>query len=579
MKSTLMFYKQRLKHASVVEIFVRARQAITLLYLRILKKINAQELEKPHVKQNDIQNLRMPEIFIENGQPFYLSNLLDTQKIFNPLRIDPESIKEDIRIRWEPSRLQQATALIAYSMDASQTKGGRAAKKAAKAIIFSWLENNPFLKGEDYLSAMECALRIPVFFYAIKCVGADLTERENTRLLKAIYLHTLYVSHHLSLYSSLGNHTIAEAVGLVFGGAVFRNTKKGGRWLRRGLNLLESELYHQVLDDGGPGEQSLTYHRFVLDLYWLAVDFIEKNRLSEVEHWKPSLISGEFFLNGFMDDKGGIPAIGDSDDGVAVAAGLKPARMSGETVKKKRITFDHSGYSIIKENDFVFSFDHGPLGMAPFHNHGHADALSITLSKSGYPLLVDSGTFRYNGVSAWRKYFKGTRAHNTVTIDDCDQAEQETSFIWGDPYHAKLTTVQETKGALFLQAEHDGYQRLKNPVRHRRSVLYRDQAILLIKDIFFGTGRHSFELNFHFHPNAVLHREEMWWVVDHCDARIYMRLIEGDFKMVHGRTQPICGWYSPQYGHKVPTSVLTFAKTGNTEDVIFTTAIFTQSPF
>ena len=47
--------------------------------------------------------------------------------------------------------------------------------------------------------------------------------------------------------------------------------------MNRGIDLLQQELFHQILDDGGPAEQSLNYHRFVLDLYWLAVDFMEKN--------------------------------------------------------------------------------------------------------------------------------------------------------------------------------------------------------------------------------------------------------------------------------------------------------------
>ena len=68
-------------------------------------------------------------------------------------------------------------------------------------------------------------------------------------------------------------------------------------------------------------------------------------------------------------------------------------------------------------------------GMPPLYNHGHADALSITLSVGGKETLVDPGTYRYNGEPEFRKYFKGTRAHNTVTIDGLDQAVQETGLF------------------------------------------------------------------------------------------------------------------------------------------------------
>jgi len=99
--------------------------------------------------------------------------------------------------------------------------------------------------------------------------------------IKQIGIHwQMLVSRNLALYSSLGNHTVCECIGLVFGGAVFRETGEGKKWLSRGCTLLEKELSHQILDDGGPAEQSLNYHRFVLDLYWLACGFLEKNRRS-----------------------------------------------------------------------------------------------------------------------------------------------------------------------------------------------------------------------------------------------------------------------------------------------------------
>jgi hypothetical protein len=62
---------------------------------------------------------------------------------------------------------------------------------------------------------MERGLRIPVFFYCLKGLGSP-AGAERLRLLTAMYEHGWLVFHRLSLYSSLGNHMVAEAVGLVF---------------------------------------------------------------------------------------------------------------------------------------------------------------------------------------------------------------------------------------------------------------------------------------------------------------------------------------------------------------------------
>jgi len=51
-------------------------------------------------------------------------------------------------------------------------------KQAAKTIILDWdAAANPFPNGEHYASAMECALRIPVFLTALKQID-DLSPDE-----------------------------------------------------------------------------------------------------------------------------------------------------------------------------------------------------------------------------------------------------------------------------------------------------------------------------------------------------------------------------------------------------------------
>ena len=424
---------------------------------------------------------------------------------------------------------------------------------------------------------MECALRIPVFFYALKRLE-NLAPEDRDQILQAIYMHAMLISRRLSRHSSLGNHTVTEAVGLVVAGAIYRSTRKGKYWLETGLRILTDELPHQVLDDGGPAEQSLGYHRFVSDLYCLAMDFIQKNDLADVRHWQPRLAAAQLFLSAFQDRQGALPLIGDSDDGLAVAPGISPLRDESVVFNASCATFPDSGFSVIKDDGLVFTFDHGPLGMAPFYNHGHADALSITLSKNGRPFIVDPGTYRYNGVPRWRRYFKGTRAHNTVTIDDQDQAVQETGFIWSCPYEARLIAHQEENGNLFFHAVHDGYERLTDPVRHQRSVFFFDRENFLIRDRFVGAGTHCFQINFHLHPDAVLAADGRWWVVEHGVERIFLRLLDGDLQVARGQKHPILGWFSDCYGKKEPTSTLTFTRTGNADAVVFTTAICTRRP-
>jgi hypothetical protein len=497
-----------------------------------------------------------------------------TRKVFFSAVSRPAA-EPDIRAVWEPARLQHVAALLHHARTTEPDRK-RALHDAARLAVLTWLAENPFLFGPHYVSVMECALRIPVFFYCLKFLD-NLEGADWTRIAEAIYRHAWWTEKRLSLHSSRGNHTVAEGVGLIFAGAVFLPSRDGRRWLEKGCRLLWQELGHQVLADGGPAEQSLDYHRFVLDLYWLAVDFLERNGLFDCIEFKSRLQAGEAFLQAFQDKTGRRPSIGDSDSGHAVAPGISPARAAPHPGESAIRTFAESGYTVIRTgNEVVLTFDHGPLGMPPFHNHGHADALSITLAKGGTPLLVDPGTYRYNGVPDWRAYFKGTRAHNTVTIDGLDQAVQETGFIWSRPFRTELVRNAPSAEGHGLTASHDGYCRLKRPVRHQRTILFFDGINFLVKDTFSGPGEHNFELNYHLHPDARAEQGTAWWQITNGNDSVFLLSLSGDFVCGKGERNPLFGWYSPAYGVKVESSVLRIEKRGLPGEITFVTVICTD---
>ena len=584
------FFMSQLRQTFFSELFHRVSEVFFVKKARRLAWARKMSLAVPDIPQREIEELQLPGMESCDSSNHMQETTLGRQCTLYPEESASQSFEKtwcetlssvvkpdssiDIRATWEPARLQHISTMLADVNGLGGTYQ-EAAKRAAKDMVFEWLDSNPFLFGPHYLSAMECGLRIPVFLYCVKCID-NLTVTERLRLLAAIYEHAWWVSHRLSLYSSLGNCTIAEAVGLVFAGAVFKSSKEGKKWLNRGCGLLEQELIHQILGDGGPAEQSLGYHRFVLDLYWLAVDFLERNNLGDYSNWKPRLVTGEKFLKAFSDESGNIPSIGDSDDGHAIAPGIHPKRIRDDFKESRScVAFPESGYTVIRGgNGLVLTFDHGPLGMSPLYKHGHADALSLTISVAGEQILVDPGTYRYNGVPEWRRYFKGTKVHNTVMIDGQDQAILESSFIWSRPYKASLIRVSKDGGNHYIDAIHDGYTRLRRPVTHRRVVDFCSDSLFLIKDSFSGKGWHKFELNFHLHPDATLLWKDRYSVIKKGMAELTITLLgEKKFRMACGETTLPFGWYSPAYGLKVQTPVLSCEVYGQPDQISFVTAV------
>ena len=74
--------------------------------------------------------------------------------------------------------------------------------------------------------------------------------------------------------------------------------------------------------------------------------------------------------------------------------------------------------------------DAGPHG---YRNggHAHADALSLTLSIDGRPLLIDPGTSTYTMDSQLRDGMRSTASHNTVNVDGRSQSKPTARFTGG----------------------------------------------------------------------------------------------------------------------------------------------------
>ena len=593
------FYLTRLGRASAGELVHRAGEQYFIRRLKSRSGRPNADLIPPPVTAETLDRLVLPEIhgspdeaevrsvlagkrFCLNQDPEQLERFEKKWQgaFFTGVRSDPSD--PDLRAVWEPARLQHLTLLLVFLAQNPDSDLAATIPEYVQTDLARWIERNPFGLGPHYISVMECALRIPVLALILKTL--DPAPELRDLLLKTMFEHAWLIHKRLSLHSSLGNHTVTECLGLVVTGAVFQEDRRGREWLAAGVKWLEIESVHQILDDGGPVEQSWGYHRFVLDLFWYAVRFLEANGLGDCTQIKNRLVRGEEFINAFLSAGFRFPNFGDYDDGRVLGPGLAPVRgdatkEEGANARLRCRTFPQSGYTLLRfEGTSALVLDHGPLGMPPLFNHGHADALSLLLVKNGAPILVDSGTFRYNNAFNWRRYFKSTRAHNTVTVDGLDQSEQVTGFVWGGPYQADLVRLEEKADRLVLEAAHSGYSRLKEPVRHHRQVAVLG-GCLAVRDFFDGSGRHEFELNFHFHPEADLRSGEGDWVVDLWGQTLHVFLATGgSLALAGGETEPALGWFSPAYGLRQPTRTLTCRQVGPAAETAFITLIGLDGP-
>ena len=208
--------------------------------------------------------------------------------------------------------------------------------------------------------------------------------------------------------------------------------------------------------------------------------------------------------------------------------------------------------------------DGGPLGFLSIAAHGHADALSVEVRYDGVEILVDPGTYCYHGEPEWRSYFRSTRAHNTLELDQTSQAREGGPFMWSTavPVEPVIQSGVDADPSTWA-ARHRGYRRLKGSPVHERTVRLEQSAQrLVIVDRVQSGGGHVVRLYLHLGPAVTVTldgaRAELTWTgTAGMRHRAALSLpTELSWSARRGVTDPISGWYSPRFGRRQPITTL-----------------------
>ena len=279
--------------------------------------------------------------------------------------------------------------------------------------------------------------------------------------------------------------------------------------------ILEREALAQNAPDGVNREQAVAYQQFVLEMLLLPPARRRARTASASRAAYEARIEAMLdFLASIMDAGGNLPMFGDADDGRAAAAcepggfaacrsllatgailfgrgdfKLKagalddthalaarraaPTRSSPRSTPRRpgcrcarpspRAATSSSAATSTAPSEIRLVADAGPLGYRSIAAHGHADALSFTLSAGGRELLVDPGTYAYHTHPAWRHYFRGTGAHNTLRVDGLDQSVPGGNFMWLAKARAGCSLWLSSADKDSFEGWHDGYMRARRP--------------------------------------------------------------------------------------------------------------------
>lgn len=503
----------------------------------------------------------------------------------------------DSKLTWELNRHQWFLYLgQAYRF----TQEERYAESWA-AYLKSWLADNPPELGINWASSLEQAYRLIAWCWSLHLFwdSRALTAELFADVVESIRRQAAHVERYLSRHYSPNTHLTGEALGLLYAGLVFPDLGAAPRWRQLGQRILLRQLRRQVLADGVYFEQATCYQHYTVETYLHWLMLAARNGLTVPASVGESVQRMLDFLLTLRRPDGSMPQIGDADGGrllplvrrapedfrgvfAAAAAwfrrpdyawaagGMAPEvlwllgeagqiafeRLTPTTPHRTSRVFRHGGYAVMRDtwepHGHQLIFDVGPLGCPVSGGHGHADLLSIQCSTFGETHLPDPGTYCYTADAQWRDYFRGTSAHSTVTVDECNQALPAGAFSWRRRPQARLNRWQSTAEFDLADAEHDAYSNLPDPVVHRRRVFFAKPRYWLVVDDLLGLGLHEIQLRYQFALTTVVLDADGW--VHSCavsGAGLLLRAfaavpLRADLQ--HGNTQPHQGWLSSDYG-------------------------------
>jgi len=503
----------------------------------------------------------------------------------------------DHKIIWELNRHQHLVTLAKawlFTHDA----------RYADEVISQWREwqrANPYPIGINWVSSLEVAFRSLSWIWVCQLLAdcPQLNGEFNADITRGLAQNGRYIERYLSTYFSPNTHLLGEAVGLFFVGVLCPQIPAAVRWRQKGWEILLLEAERQVHRDGVYFEQSLYYHVYALDLFLHArvlaslngidvpADFDEviKKMLVVVQ-----ALSRNGPPHGFGDDDGGrvfnprrnrgehmtdplaIGATFFQNEQLRVGAAVTEeaiwllgeqatsflSRASPAAAGNSQ-SFPEGGLYISAEggnSPQQLVIDAGLMG-AVRAGHGHADALSVKYSAYGRPCLVDSGTFCYMSSGNERNLFRGSAAHNTLRVDEVDQAVPDGPFAWKDLPSVRAESWVGGETFTFFGGSHTGYLRLSDPVLHRRFVVHIFKAFWMVRDLAEGSAAHILETFWHLDPKLDISQGEGRFIATGAEedgsrsdiAFVPVTDPEWDFHVTSA-------YVSPVYGVAAPTQVL-----------------------
>lgn len=537
-----------------------------------------------------VRNIRVAEEVLAGnvtlfGQPHSLGSPPDGHAVIDgdgtwPLdpwwKIDIRSDARaaDVKWAWELGRARHLAVLARAA-----SSGDQRFRTEADRSLHSWTTQNPPELGIHWYSNLEIALR-SIVYEEISTRIAETLSPETGQLLTG---HMWHSGRHLladlpyTVSTMRNNHLLGDALGLQVVGSAVSGTTGARRWRALGERLFDNQAGRHFRPDGSMVEDSLSYHRFVLEM--LIIHAMLDGHIEP----HPAMVRSAQMLARLGALEGPVPQYGDWDEGRVLVSTQDPSTVAGSVRAALSMAGSGAPAAWREEHDecawYVGSGEpvdpepaerHGhdvgggiaraqrgvftswlKAGSGP--SHGHADLCSTPVLVDGHWVVGDPGTGTYNGPLEERNYFRSSVAHNVLRIEGLDQLEPYRAFRWKYKATGRVGVPIRFGDVVIMWGGHDAFARLSPSQRIIRTVVVAPTYVA-VADWAEGPSGGAYELSIPLGPGV--RWDEALHTLELPSGRFVSLSLPEAPTAVAGQTSPFDGWWSRTYGQREPCTRL-----------------------
>jgi len=295
------------------------------------------------------------------------------------------------------------------------------------------------------------------------------------------------------------NHQAHGALAMLYLGVLFPQLPQATELKEVGIRILEHHISHAFYADGGNVEQMFGYYPFEASIFRDAYLLCTQNGITPPANVIPLLEKMERYLTIVAQPDGTMPPVNDSYP--------MPTEVIVETISEIVNTgktspasfyFPETEIGVMRTgttNDDWYLFVNPAKTIG---SHAHAGRLGFVAWLGKQPLFVESGCNSYDD-SLLVKWYRTSRAHNTVIIDGQEDEATSSDIQWAAKRQTenRITDWVEKENYRLVRMISPATDKTNQSVNWIRNLALIRNDYLLIYDYFEASESHTYEILLH----------------------------------------------------------------------------------